>query len=238
MPSWLELLTGPTLTRLVFFPTIACLPLLFLRSESKNAIRIYALIVSLIELGFGIAYIASGFAPDGGFPRAHDPLINWLPTYGIHYDLQIDGISMPLVALTVLLLPIVILGSWRGIDKHWRGYTAAMLLLTTGVIGSLTSYDIFLFYVFWEVMLIPMYLIIGIWGGERRIYAAVKFFLFTMAGSLLMLVAILWLAWIFHGLTGTWSFAYQDLLRLNIPLRQQIWLFGAFALAFLIKVPV
>ena len=102
---------------------------------------------------------------------------------------------MPLVLLGIFLLPIVFLGSWKGIDKHWPAFAASMLLLTTGVLGALLAWDLFLFYVFWEVMLIPMYLIIGIWGGERRIYAAVKFFLFTMAGSLLMLVGILWMAW-------------------------------------------
>jgi NADH-quinone oxidoreductase subunit M len=238
MPSWLELLTGSTLTRLVFFPTIACIPLFFLRSDAKRAIKIYALIVSLIELGLGIAYAVANWGVDNSFPQVRDPLGNWLPTYGIHYDLRLDGVSMPLALLTVLLLPLVILGSWRGIEKHWRAYSAAMLVLTTGVLGSLCAFDIFLFYIFWEVMLVPMYLIIGIWGGERRIYAAVKFFLFTMAGSLLMLIAILWVAFTYHHTAHAWSFAYDDLLRLNLPFHAQIWLFAAFALAFLIKVPM
>src|SRR5579859_8059637 len=139
MPSWLELLTGSTLTRLVFFPTIACIPLFFLKSDSKRAIKIYALVVSLIELGLGIAYAFDNWGADGSFPQVRDPIGNWLPAYGIHYDLRLDGISMPLALLTVLLLPIVILGSWRGIEKHWRGYSAAMLLLTTGVLGSLCA---------------------------------------------------------------------------------------------------
>src|SRR6185436_11299787 len=117
---------------------------------------------------------------------------------------------------------------------------AAMLLLTTGVLGSLFAWDLFLFYIFWEIMLIPMYLIIGIWGGERRIYAAVKFFLFTMAGSLLMLIGILWMAWSFknHPDFGVWSFAYTDMLRFKFDARDQIWLFAAFALAFAVKVPM
>jgi NADH-quinone oxidoreductase subunit M len=141
--------------------------------------------------------------------------------------------------LAILLVPIVVLGSWRGIERHWQAYAAALLLMTTGVLGALMAFDLFLFYVFWEVMLVPMYLLIGIWGGERRIYAAIKFFLFTMAGSLLMLVAILWLAWTYKGASGgAWSFAYQDLLRLDLPPRAQMWLFAAFAAAFLIKVPM
>jgi NADH-quinone oxidoreductase subunit M len=236
--SLLDLLAGDTLTRLVFFPAVAALGLLFFRRGAQRPVKIYALVVSLVELALGAVYLAGRFAPDGGFPLARDAALDWLPRLGIRYQLAIDGISMPLVALTVLLLPVVILGSWRGIERHWRGYAGAMLLLTTGVLGTLVAYDLFVFYVFWEVMLVPMYLVIGIWGGERRIYAAVKFFLFTMAGSLLMLVAILWLGWTFRGVSGAWSFAYDDMLRLSLPLGAQRWLFGAFALAFLIKVPL
>ena len=120
--------------------------------------------------------------------------------------------------LTALLLPIVVLGSWKGIERHWPGYAASLLLLTTGMLGALVALDLFLFYVFWEVMLIPMYLIIGIWGGERRIYAAVKFFLFTMAGSLLMLARAS------SGSAGSTASSpasgasrYADLLRLDLP---------------------
>jgi NADH-quinone oxidoreductase subunit M len=113
-----------------------------------------------------------------------------------------------------------------------------MLVLTTGVLGALVALDLFLFYVFWEVMLIPMYFIIGIWGGERRVRAAVKFFLFTMGGSLFMLLAILWLGWSHAGLTGAWSFRYEDLLRVDLPAGQQLWLFAAFAAAFGVKVPM
>ena len=238
MSTLLQLLAGDTLTRLVFFPAVACLPLVFFRRDNGRAVKVYALAVSLVELGFAVAYLAVRLGPEGAFAAAHDPLIPWVPTYGIAYDLGIDGISMPLVILTALLLPLVVLGSWRGIERHWRGYTASLLLLTTGVLGALLAYDLFLFYVFWEVMLVPMYLLIGIWGSERRIYAAIKFFLFTMAGSLLMLLAILWLAWTYREVAGGWSFAYADLLRLDLPLGPQLWLFAAFALAFAIKVPM
>jgi len=236
-------MTGPmeiTLTLLVFFPTIAAIPMFFLGRAQARAAKIYALVASLIELVFGVLYLAAHWGPDG-FPLVHDlgpGAIPWISSYGIHYDLAIDGISMPLVILGIFLLPIVILGSWKGIEEHWPLFGASLLLLTTGVLGALLAYDLFLFYVFWEVMLVPMYLLIGIWGGERKIYAAVKFFLFTMAGSLLMLVAILWMAWKFKELNGSWSFAYTDLLRLDLPLHQQIWLFAAFALTFAIKVPM
>ena len=114
-----------------------------------------------------------------GLNRLTRHIAPWLPGFGINYHLAMDGISMPLALLGIFLLPIVFLGSWKGIEKHWPAFAAAMLLLTTGVLGTLFAWDLFLFYIFWEVMLIPMYLIIGIWGGERRIYAAVKFFLFT-----------------------------------------------------------
>jgi NADH-quinone oxidoreductase subunit M len=249
METLLHLLTGNTLSRLVFFPALACLPLLFFRrgsapeGQSWRAVKGYTLAVSLIELGLGLFYAWSHRTAEGILTFSQDHAagggaIEWIPSFGVRYDMAADGISLPLALLAVFLLPLVVLGSYRGIDKHWPAFSAALLLLTSGTLGALFAHDLFLFYVFWEVMLIPMYLIIGIWGGERRVYAAVKFFLFTMAGSLLMLVAILWLAWTYRQTAGAWSFGYQDLLRLDLPLDQQLWLFGAFALAFLIKVPV
>jgi NADH-quinone oxidoreductase subunit M len=239
METFFGLLFGDTLTRLVFFPAIASIPLFFLARVQARTAKIYILIVSLIELAFGVQYLAAHLAADGSFPPVHDGALSWISSYGIHYDLAMDGISMPLVLLAILLLPIVVLGSWKGIGEHWPLFGASLLLLTTGVLGALLAYDLFLFYVFWEVMLVPMYLLIGIWGGERRIYAAVKFFLFTMAGSLLMLIAILWIAWTFQRVNGgVWSFAYADLLRLDLPVAQQMWLFAAFALTFAIKVPM
>jgi NADH-quinone oxidoreductase subunit M len=247
MDTFLHLLLGNTLTRLVFFPAVAALPLLFFPRGSGKPVKIYTLAVSLIELGLALLYVSThlGGAGDGGtFPLVRDVAadgsgIAWIPSFGITYDLAMDGISMPLVLLGIFLVPIVVLGTWNGIDKHWRSYAAALLLLTSGTLGALVAYDLFLFYIFWEVMLIPMYLLIGIWGGERRIYAAVKFFLFTMAGSLLMLIGILWMAWSFQRLNGgVWSFAYEDFLRLELPLNQQLWLFAAFALTFAIKVPM
>ncbi|MEA2691737.1 MAG: NADH-quinone oxidoreductase subunit [Acidobacteriota bacterium] len=245
MNEFLELALGNTLTRLVFFPAAACLPLLFLRRDAFKAIKGYTFVAALAELALGILYAAghagtagTAFASSLAAHAAGDGVYQWIPGYGIRYQLAADGISMPLVLLTVLLLPLVVLGSFRGIERHWRAFGASLLLLTTGLLGALLAADLFLFYVFWEVMLVPMYMLIGIWGGERRIYAAVKFFLFTMAGSLLMLIAILWMGFTFHRLTGAWSFAYADLLRLNLPLHTEILLFAGFALTFAIKVPM
>ena len=240
MDTFLDLILGNTLTRLVFFPTLACIPLFFLKEDGPSGarpVKLYALAVSLIELGFGAWYLFTHMG-GGAFPLVRDPSVEWIPSFGIRYELAMDGISMPLVMLTVFLLPLVLLGSWRGITRHWRAFAAANLVLTTGMLGAFLAFDLFVFYIFWEVLLVPMYLIIGIWGGERKIYAAVKFFLFTLVGSLLMLVAILWLAWTYQQVTGQWSFSYELLLELGLPANLQMWLFAAFGLAFLIKVPV
>ncbi len=237
MATVLALFFGNTLTRLVFFPTVAALPLLLVRKNDERFTKLYTLIVSLAELVFAVEYAATHFS-GGHFELASDGVYRWIAAYGISYHLVADGISMPLVLLSCFLLPLVVLGTWKGISRHWPGYAASLLLLTTGVLGTFLAFDLFLFYVFFEISLVPMYLIIGIWGGERRIYAAVKFFLYTMVGSLLMLVALLFLGWTYARVTGTWSFAYSDLLQLSLPLGTQIWLFAAFALAFAIKVPM
>jgi len=230
------LLLGDTLTRLVFFPTVAALPLFFLRRAA--AVKWYVLAVSLVELGLMAQFALAHWDAAGLLVR--DPVLPWIeiPGLSIVYEVGLDGISLPLVLLTGLLLPLVVLGSWKGVEQHWAGFAASLLVLTTGILGALVALDLFLFYVFWEVMLIPMYFVIGVWGGERRVRAAVKFFLFTMAGSLVMLLAILWMAWTHAGLTGVWSFRYQDLIQIDFPLGEQLWLFAAFALAFAIKVPM
>jgi len=177
--------------------------------------------------------------------------VPWIPDYGIYYYVGIDGISLPLVLLTTFLMPITLLASWHDIGKSLKSYVFFMLFLETGMLGAFVSLNLFLFYVFWELMLVPMYFIIGIWGGPRRIYAAVKFFLFTMVGSLLMLIAMLVIYSLFHQQTGQLTFdlvappgsSAPALLGTMIPVagkwwQTQFWLFGAFALAFAIKVPM
>jgi len=163
----------------------------------------------------------------------------WIPAFGISYHVALDGISLFMVLLTTFTMPLAVLGSFNYIKERERGFYALMLVLTTGMLGVFVAVDLFLFYVFWEVMLIPMYFIIGIWGGGRRLYAAIKFFLYTFVGSLLMLVAILVMYSVVGRETGTYTFDYAWLLEQAPVLRPMgLWLFLAFALAFAIKVPV
>src|SRR5688572_13304679 len=163
----------------------------------------------------------------------------WIPDWGIAYRVGIDGISLVMVLLTTLLMPISVLGSWQYITKQERGFYALMLTLLTGLVGVFIALDLFVFYVFFEVMLIPMYFIIGIWGGANRLYAAIKFFIYTMAGSLLMLVAIVALVWRVREQTGYLTFSYDLLLNHAGAVGALApWLFAAFAIAFAIKVPI
>ncbi len=163
----------------------------------------------------------------------------WIPAWGISYRLGVDGISIFMVLLTTFTMPLAVLGSWNYIKEKERGFYALMLVLTTGMLGVFLSLDLFVFYVFWEIMLIPMYFIIGVWGGTRRLYAALKFFVFTFAGSLLMLVAILVMYFVVGRATGTYSFEYAHLLNNVDAIREwALWLFIAFGVAFAIKVPI
>ena len=163
--------------------------------------------------------------------------VPWMRFYGIEYFVGIDGISLFLILLTTFLMPIAILASWSVKDKI-KEYLFFMLILETGMLGAFVALDLFLFYVFWEVMLVPMYFLIGVWGGARRIYAAVKFVVYTMAGSLLMLVAIIYLAIRHAQLTQVLTFDLLQLYNLPLPFQEQSWLFLAFALSFAIKVPL
>src|SRR5713101_4428925 len=162
-----------------------------------------------------------------------------MPTLGVSYHLGVDGISLLLVLLTTFLMPLTLLASWDSIERRWKEFAITMLLLETGMLGVFLALDLFLFYIFWEAMLIPMYLIIGIWGGPNRVYAAVKFILYTLTGSLLMLVAILALYFLHGAATGIYTFDLPVLARYVLPAgRVQDLLFLAFALAFAVKVPM
>lgn len=165
---------------------------------------------------------------------------HWVDALGITYSVGIDGVSLMLVLLTTFLTPLVILGAFTAVEKHVKAYMGLMLLLEVGMLGAFVALDMFLFYVFWEAMLVPMYILVGVWGGKRRIYAAIKFFLYTMVGSLLMLVAILWLYFAYRDQVGggAYSAYLLDLYKLDLPHTVQLWLFAAFALAFAIKVPL
>jgi len=225
-------------------PAFAALLLGLVPARLEKLHRWLALAISLAVFAAS-CLVWTGFDPNvPGFQMVEQA--SWIPQYGIAYRLGVDGISLLLVLLTTLLIPVVILASWTSIHERVKGFHISLLMLTTGMLGAFLSLDLFLFYVFWELMLIPMYFIIGVWGGARRIYAAVKFFIFTMVGSVLMLVAILYLASFHHGLTGTWSYAYTDLLASahQLPIGDtffsspQLLVFAAFALAFAIKVPM
>ncbi|MGE5175608.1 MAG: NADH-quinone oxidoreductase subunit M, partial [Hyphomicrobiales bacterium] len=162
----------------------------------------------------------------------------WVPALGITYHLGIDGISLLLILLTTFLSAVAILSTFTAVNERVKTYMATLLVLETGMLGVFAALDLVLFYVFWEAVLIPMYLIIGVWGGPRRIYAAVKFILYTVVGSLLMLVAILYLYFAYHATFGTYTFDLMRLYETPLGRTAQLWLFGAFALAFAIKVPM
>ena len=236
MSPSLTILGVPILTFLTFFPTVGAVAILLLPSSRPNAIRWAAFFVSLIVLAASIP-LFTGFDSTQAAMQFEEHA-TWIPTLGISYHMGIDGISMLLILLTTLLTAVSILASFNAIKSRVKMYMATFLLLETGMIGAFAALDLVLFYIFWEVMLIPMYLLIGVWGGPRRVYAAVKFILYTVAGSLLMLVGILYLYFHHYETTGVYTF---DLLRLyDTPLgvHPERWLFAAFALAFAIKVPM
>jgi NADH-quinone oxidoreductase subunit M len=162
----------------------------------------------------------------------------WIDVWGTRFSVGIDGLSVMMVLLTTLIMPLAILGGWTSVRKKVHAYHALMLILTTGVLGVFVARDLFLFYIMWEVMLVPMYFIIGIWGGERRIYASLKFFIYTFVGSLLMLVAVVYLGVKAGEPLGRPSFDYDAILALNLSPTASFWLFGAFFMAFAVKVPM
>jgi NADH-quinone oxidoreductase subunit M len=199
--------------------------------------RRVALVVSLLEavLALGLWW---AFDPSHGGMQFVTRL-PWLPQWGISYAVGLDGLSLFMVLLSTSLMPLLVWGSWNQIDFKQRGFYALLLALKTGMLGVFLATDLFLFYCFWELLLIPMYFLIGIWGSGNRFYASEKFFIYTFSGSLLMLVAIVAMVWLIGGQTGTYSFSYEHLLaNKDLVVPQSPWLFAAFALAFAVKVPV
>jgi NADH-quinone oxidoreductase subunit M len=227
----------PILSLLIFFPILGAIVLLFINKENGRVLRWVTLIIALVEFIFSLPLFFAFDSNTAAMQFVEDWW--WIQSYGISYKLGIDGISLLLVLLTTFLTVLCILCSWTAITFRVKEYMISFLFLETGMIGALVSLDLILFYVFWEVMLIPMYLLIGVWGDpKRRIYAAIKFFLFTMAGSVLMLVAILALYFLNQRTTGVSTFDVLELYKAGLPAGTQYWLFGAFALAFAIKVPM
>jgi NADH-quinone oxidoreductase subunit M len=228
----------PILTSLIALPIAGALLLFAVGDEARHEALIQRMALVVSVLVFAEALLLwmrfNPAAADFQFVERHA----WIPAFGITYAVGVDGISLLLVVLTGFLTPIALLSSWSSIHKKTRAFCMAMLLLESAMIGVFLSLDLFLFYVFWDAMLIPMYFLIGIWGYDRRVYAAVKFLLYTMAGSVLMLLAILGLAVLHRTATGLYSFDLQALYALDVPASLQFWFFLAFALAFAIKVPL
>ena len=225
----------PILSVVTFLPLAGALLLIFLNKKNENLLRTIALAVTLLTFIISL-FLYFNFNSSTPDPQFVEKSV-WLG-YGINYHVGIDGISLFLVLLTTFLMPITILSSWTYIQKKIKEYLIFMLMLETGIIGVFVALNLFLFYVFWEAMLIPMYFLIGVWGGHRKIYATIKFVLFTMLGSLLMLVAIFYIYSAYYKATGIYSFNLFDFYDLSLNPGIQIWLFLAFALAFAIKVPM
>jgi NADH-quinone oxidoreductase subunit M len=224
------------LTLITFLPFLGALVCLLVPREEASLQRGVALTFTTLTFFASLAILTGFDARPAGM--LHEVDFAWVQPLGIRYHLGVDGISLWLVLLTTFLMPVVIGSTWSAITDKVREFMVAVLVLETGMIGGFLALDMFLFYVFFEVMLIPMYFIIGVWGGERRLYAAIKFVLYTMVGSLLMLVAILYLYVKVHEASGAWSFALADFQKLILSEREQLFCFAAFALAFCIKVPL
>src|ERR1700720_4526725 len=231
------------LSIILFTPLIGALVLLFVPRENKDAVRWIAnffalggflISLPLVPMFWSQINTAERFKFIEGVPN------NWIPSIGAGYVIGIDGISFLLIMLTTLLGWISILSSWTAIENRVKEYYVWFLVLQTGMLGVFMALGFFLFFVFWEAMLVPMYLLIGIWGGPRKLYAAIKFFLYTLLGSVLMLLGILFLYFHHHTVTGTYTFSIIELYKTapQIPFHYAIWLFLAFFLGFAIKVPM
>ncbi len=217
----------PILSILTFFPLAACLVLPFLRSD--KTVRVFSLTVGIIELFLAIPLFSFSLTKPG---YQFVEKIAWMPQWGLTYHMGMDGISLLMVLLTVLLLPLCVLCSWSYISKRVKEFHFSLLLMTSACIGVFLALDLVLFYIFWEAMLVPMFLLIAVWGGPDRRYASVKFFLYTLAGSTLLLVAIIAL----YKTGGT--FSIPELSEQTFSFSFQFWVFLAMALAFAIKVPM
>src|SRR5918993_185835 len=215
------------LTLTIFLPLAGALLVLLAggrgdRPDREPIVRWLALAASLVTFAASLLLWA-GFDPtsaDYQFQERYD----WIPAFGIQYFIGVDGISLLLIVLTGFLTPLALLSSWESVHKNVKAFSFFVLALETAMIGVFASIDLFLFYVFWDAMLIPMYFLIGIWGYERRVYAAVKFILYTMAGSVLMLIAIIGLAWAHATVDGAPSFNLLDLYNVELPGQTEAWM--------------
>lgn len=219
------------LTVLIFFPLVAAI---FGFMVNKNSIRVYGITVAAAEFLLSLWLWASYDATNPGMQFVEK--LDLIPEFGISYYLGIDGISLFIIIMSTLMTLIGIIA--LSVKEDIKNMIVTLLFLEVAMIGVFSSLDVILFYVFWEFSLVPMLYIIGAWGGDRRLYASIKFFIYTFAGSLVMLVGMLYLAYIYHSTTGAWSFSLTDWYSLILPFDVQKWLFGAFFIGFAIKVPM
>jgi NADH-quinone oxidoreductase subunit M len=226
----------PLLTIVIFLPVVGALVALFFPRDNRALLHGWAIAVSLVTflVSLPLWFLFDTSSADFQFVER----VPWIPSAGITYQVGVDGISLLLVLLTTFLMPLVFLSATSSIERRVKEFVALTLLLETAMLGTFLALDLFLFYVFWELMLVPMYFLIGIWGGPRRIYAAVKFFLYTMTGSVLMLLAIIGLYFLSGSAPADRTFDLLAILQHPVPSEWQPWLFAAFALAFAIKVPM
>jgi len=235
-------MTEHLLSLMTFLPLLGVVFLLFFPRDNEGLLKGFTLVVTLVTF-----VISLPLAFNDVFKTTADmqytEFARWISIgdyFQMNYNVGIDGISLWLVLLTTFIMPIAVLSTWHAVEKYTKGFMALLLLLETAMLGAFISLDLFLFYIFWELMLIPMYFLIGIWGGKNRIYAAVKFFIFTAVGSLLMLVAIIFVYYqaVQAGMPFDNGFSIADFYKLSIAPDLQMWLFAAFAFSFAIKVPM
>ncbi len=229
---------GQILSILIFTPIILALPILLFKKENETLIKVYSLSISLITFVISLFVYFSFDANSSDYQFVEK--FTWISLLNTQYFLGMDGISLLLVVLTTFMMPLCIIASWHVIKKRLKVYFMLLLMMEGALIGVFTSLDLVLFYVFWEFILIPMYFLIGIWGSENRIYATVKFFLYTMFGSVLLLIGVVWLALSAMPLAGMFTTDLTVLQQVSpgLNLDLQIYLFILFTLSFLIKVPL
>lgn len=226
----------PILSLILFLPLLGALLLIFFKRERGEWIKGFCFAITIIN--FILSFLLFIYFDSTTYEMQFVENIPWIERLGMSYHLGIDGISLFLVLLTTFLTMLSVLSAWRAITERVKEFMIFMLLLETGMLGVFMALDLFLFFIFWEAMLIPMYFLIGVFGGPRKIYAAVKFFIYTAAGSTLMLIAIIFLYFFNYHVTGELTFDLMKLFQVAIPAEYQIWLFLAFALSFAIKVPL
>lgn len=232
----MDISTFPILSVIIFLPVVGVIVLWLTPKDNNPALRMIAFLTSLIT--FFVSLLLLNNFDSANADMQFVELRSWIPDFSASYHLGIDGISLFLILLTTFLSALAILSSFTAVSKRVKEYMICLLLLETGMLGVFCALDMILFFFFWEVMLIPMYFLIGVWGGERRLYASIKFVLYTMVGSALMLVAILFLYFRYHSLTQQYTFDLLKWYGMSLPYNMQYWLFLAFFIAFAIKVPI